>query len=98
MIKARAHKGGMKIGKTPKNLDSICCPQCRETNADTLKQQRHRRREPGTREKVSLRRINLECNTYVQESNASQLPAITLHITTPCGSLELPTISNSVEN
>jgi hypothetical protein len=28
----------MKIGKTSKKLDSICCPQCRETNADTLKQ------------------------------------------------------------
>jgi hypothetical protein len=36
----RAHKGGMKIGKTPKKLDSICCPPGRETNADTLKQQR----------------------------------------------------------
>jgi hypothetical protein len=24
--KARAHKGGMRIGKTPKKLDSICCP------------------------------------------------------------------------
>jgi hypothetical protein len=30
----------MRIGKTPKKLDSICCPQCRETNADTLKLQR----------------------------------------------------------
>jgi hypothetical protein len=30
----------MRIGKTPKTLDSICCPQHRETNADTLKQQR----------------------------------------------------------
>jgi hypothetical protein len=28
---------------------------------------------PGTREKVSSRIINLECNTYVQESNASKL-------------------------
>jgi hypothetical protein len=35
--KARAHKEGMRIGKTPKKLDSICCPQCRETKADTLK-------------------------------------------------------------
>jgi hypothetical protein len=26
MIKARAHKGGVKIGKTPKKLASICCP------------------------------------------------------------------------
>jgi hypothetical protein len=29
----------MRIGKTPKKLDSICCPQRTETNADTLKQQ-----------------------------------------------------------
>jgi hypothetical protein len=33
------------------------------------------RRGTGTREKVSLRRINLECITYVQESNVSKLPA-----------------------
>jgi hypothetical protein len=26
-----------RIGKTLKKLDSICCPQLRETNADTLK-------------------------------------------------------------
>jgi hypothetical protein len=32
------------------------------------------RRGPGTREKVSSRRINLECNTYVHESNARNLP------------------------
>jgi hypothetical protein len=38
--KARAHKGGMRIGKTPKKQDSICCPQHRETNAETLKWQR----------------------------------------------------------
>jgi hypothetical protein len=36
-IKARAPKGDMRIGKTPKKLDSICCPQHRETKADTLK-------------------------------------------------------------
>jgi hypothetical protein len=36
-IKARAHKGDMRISKTPKKLASICCPQCRETKADTLK-------------------------------------------------------------
>jgi hypothetical protein len=34
----------------------------------------HRRRGPGTREKISLKRINLECNTYVQESNANKFP------------------------
>jgi hypothetical protein len=26
--------------KTPKKQDTICCPQCRETNAETLKRQR----------------------------------------------------------
>jgi hypothetical protein len=26
MIKARAHKGGVRIGKTPKKLASVCCP------------------------------------------------------------------------
>jgi hypothetical protein len=30
----------MRIGKTTKKLDSICCPQYRETNADTLKGQK----------------------------------------------------------
>jgi hypothetical protein len=30
----------MRIGKTPKKLDNICCPQCRETKADTVKQLR----------------------------------------------------------
>jgi hypothetical protein len=25
-IKAKAHKGGVRIGKTPKKLASICCP------------------------------------------------------------------------
>jgi hypothetical protein len=30
----------MRIGKTPKTLDSICCPQHRENKADTLKQLR----------------------------------------------------------
>jgi hypothetical protein len=30
----------MGIGKIPKKLDSICCPQRRETKADTLKQLR----------------------------------------------------------
>jgi hypothetical protein len=60
----------MRIGKTPKTLDSNCCPQCRFFKATEA----NRRREPGTREKVSSRRINLEENTYAQESNASQLP------------------------
>jgi hypothetical protein len=40
MTKARAHKGGVRIGKTPKKLASICCSQRRETKADTLKQLR----------------------------------------------------------
>jgi hypothetical protein len=65
----------MRIGKTPKKLDSICCPQRKETKADTLKAiEANRRREPGTREKVRSRRINLEGNTHAQEINGSQLP------------------------
>jgi hypothetical protein len=28
----------MRIGKTPQKLDNICCPQHRETKADTLEQ------------------------------------------------------------
>jgi hypothetical protein len=40
MKKARAHKGGVRIGKTPKKLASICCPYRRETKADTLRQLR----------------------------------------------------------
>jgi hypothetical protein len=34
----------------------------------------NRRKGPGTREKVSSRRINLECNTYVHGSNVRNLP------------------------
>jgi hypothetical protein len=52
MRKARAHKGNVRIGKTPKKLVSVCCPQHRETKADTLKAtEANRRRGPGTREK-----------------------------------------------
>jgi hypothetical protein len=40
MIKREHTREVMRIGKTPKKLHSICCPQCRETNAGTLKQQR----------------------------------------------------------
>jgi hypothetical protein len=75
MIKARAHKGEVRIGKTPKKLDSICCPQCRQTKADTLKAtDANWRRGPGTREKVRSRRINLEGNTHAHEINVSHLP------------------------
>jgi hypothetical protein len=35
--KVREHKGGMRIGKKPKKHDSIWCPQCNGTNAETLK-------------------------------------------------------------
>jgi hypothetical protein len=75
MIKVRAHKGGVRIGKTPKTLASICIPERRETKADTLKTtEANRRRGPGTSEKVRSRRINVEGNTHAQEINASQLP------------------------
>jgi hypothetical protein len=59
----------MRIGKTPKKQDSICCLQRRETKATEA----NRRRGPGTREKVRSRRINLEGNTHAQEINVSQL-------------------------
>jgi hypothetical protein len=66
-IKVSAHKGDMRIGKTPKKLASICCPQCRETNADSLKAtEANRRRGPGIRENVRSERINLEGNTHAQ--------------------------------
>jgi hypothetical protein len=75
MIKVRAHKGGVGIGKTPEKLASICCPQRRETKADTLKAtEANRKRGPGTREKVRSKRINLKGNTHAQEINVSQLP------------------------
>jgi hypothetical protein len=75
MIKARAHKGGVRIGMTPKKLASICCPQRRETKADTLKAtEANRKRGPGTREKVRSKRISLEGNTHTQEINVSQCP------------------------
>jgi hypothetical protein len=65
----------MRIGKTPKKLDSIFCPQHRETKAEYFKAtEANRRRGPGTREKVNLRRINLEGSTHAQEINVSQLP------------------------
>jgi uncharacterized protein YbaR (Trm112 family) len=71
----RAHKGGVRIGKTPKKLAIICCPQCRETKVDTLKAtEANRKRGSGTREKVRSKRINLEGNTLAQEINVSQLP------------------------
>jgi hypothetical protein len=65
----------VRIGKTPKKLASICCPQQRETKADTLKAtEANRKRGPGTREKVISKRINLEGNTHAQEIIVSQLP------------------------
>jgi hypothetical protein len=70
-----AYKGDRRISKTPKKLASICCPQHRETKADTLKAtEANRKRGPGTREKVRSKRINLEGNTHTQEVNVSQLP------------------------
>jgi hypothetical protein len=52
----------------------ICCPQRRETKADTLKAtEANKRRGPETRKKVRSKRINLEGNTHAQEINVSQL-------------------------
>jgi hypothetical protein len=75
MMKARAHRGGVRMSRTPKKLAGICCPQRRETKADTLgATEANRKRGPGTREKVRSKRINLEGNTHTQEINVSQLP------------------------
>jgi hypothetical protein len=74
-LKRTQHKGGVRIGKTPKKLASICCPSRKETKADTLKAtEANRRRGPGTREKGRSKRINLEGNTHAQEINVSQCP------------------------
>jgi hypothetical protein len=73
--KERAPKGDMRIGKTPKKLASICCPQRREIKADTLKAtEANWRRGPGTREKVRSKRINLLGNTHAQKINVSRRP------------------------
>jgi hypothetical protein len=64
----------MRIGKTPKKLVGICCPQRKETKADTLKAtEANRRWGPGTSEKVRSRKINLEGNTHAQEINVNSL-------------------------
>jgi hypothetical protein len=68
----RAHKGGIRISKTPKKLDSICCPQCWETNVDTLKWQRPI--GEGDQELEKRLAQEEEGNTHVQEINVSQLP------------------------
>jgi hypothetical protein len=61
--------------KSRRLLASICCPQRRETKANTLKAtEANRKRGAGTREKVRSKRINLEGNTHAQEVNASQIP------------------------
>jgi hypothetical protein len=52
---ARAHKGGMRIGKKPKNNDSIWCPQCKGTNTETLKWQRSMGEGDQELEKRSVR-------------------------------------------
>jgi hypothetical protein len=80
----------MKIGKTPKKLNGIFCPQCRETK-DTLKQLRG----PGTREKVSSRRINLEGNTHTG-NQCESTPCIVIVTSTnnnPCSFLLLLILS-----
>jgi hypothetical protein len=58
MIKARAHKGGVRIGKTPKKLASICCPQRGETKADTLKAtEANRKRGPGLEKRLDQKEL-----------------------------------------
>jgi hypothetical protein len=56
-IKARAHKRDMRIGKTPKKLASICCPQCRETKADTLKATEASRRDQELEKRLDQKEL-----------------------------------------
>jgi hypothetical protein len=57
----------VRIGKTPKKLASICCPQRRETKADTLKAiEANRKRGPGTKNK-----------TKQKQTNYGQIPTLT---------------------
>jgi hypothetical protein len=68
----------VKIGKKPKKkkkkkkhfISTMPRNKCRNVKVTEA----NRRRGPGTTEKVSSGRINLESNTYVQESNVSKLP------------------------
>jgi hypothetical protein len=57
-----------------KAILKFICKQKRPQSKYFKTTEANRRRGPGTRETVSLRRINLEGNTHVQESNESQLP------------------------
>jgi hypothetical protein len=90
----------MRIGKKPKKLANICCPQRRETKADTLKAtETNRRRGTGTREKVRSKRINLEGNTHVQEINGLT-PCIAILISNsknPCSFLLLLILLSSTK-
>jgi hypothetical protein len=54
--------------------DSISEQTVNKSSSDFKAAEANRRRGPGTREKVSSRRINLEGNTHAQEINVSQLP------------------------
>jgi hypothetical protein len=69
------------IGETPEDIgigndfpDRIPIAQNTKAKFDKLSSINLKSFCTGTREKVSLRRINLECNTYVHESNARNLP------------------------
>jgi uncharacterized protein YbaR (Trm112 family) len=49
----------MRIGKTPKKLDILCCPQCRETKADTLKAtEAYRRRDQELEKRLVQEELN----------------------------------------
>jgi hypothetical protein len=69
----RGHKGGVRIGKTPKKLDNIFSLKA-EKISRYFKATEGKEKGPGSGEKVSSRRINLEGNTHIQEIKASQLP------------------------
>jgi hypothetical protein len=51
----RAHKGSMRIGEKRKKYDHIWCPQCKGSNAETLKWQTSVREGGQELEKRSVR-------------------------------------------
>jgi hypothetical protein len=62
-----AQKGDMRIDKTSKNLASICCPQCSETKADTLKvTEANRRRGPGSKGNVRFKKEKRKIDGKIQ--------------------------------
>jgi hypothetical protein len=73
MLKGRAHTGGMGIGKKPKTWKCLMSPLQRNLHRNFKATEVSMGRGSGTSEKVSLKWVNLGCNTFVHGSNARNL-------------------------